>query len=681
MRHSMLRVAPSVILVTVSLAVGLAAGCGAGDSAGPGGKSGFGANGGSGGGADASAGSGGGAGSSGFGGSLFDGSAGSSGGGTKDAELSDVEGGGLQDALPDVENDACSDAGALPPKFPHLCAAPTDDECDGAHDVDPNFPNGGYGNGYDDDCDGLVDEGCLCDPQHAAGTTKPCYLVPPTQVDPNTNKPAGWCAQNSAGTESCVTKGGGENPPRYWDGFCKGAQQPFAHDICAPGDFNCDGVDSNSDVQDCSCKTPTVQCPVDPVVVSPYPNPTDLTQKKNNPLDPNPNTPFIVDGYDWIPNNQGVNATNWSWSITGGDCDNILPHPTFAVYDGANSQTSNRIGTQQSNLGQNNLQHGFTIGGQGSDQHQIWPAFSLSGDYIVDGQFDLDGQHYECTLKVQVRWPGLRAELCWDTVGTGTNHDVDLHLARLQGTSCNASHGWFVSACGSAPSSDDCYYSCASGCRTGNNGFCGGAAPAPGWGYGASPSEACHGWGSLREVQQTCDNPRLDRDNISCDPNVTDPTNAGNFCGPENINLDDPNDGDMFAVGVHYYYGNDAHPHVNIYCNGERKLAFGYDPTTSPATTFPHLLTGWNSGGVPTGGDFWSVARVTWSPNDPDVCKIEPIPSAAPKTTKDGSSNVCVDTNPQNKAGQSKWLFQSGGGVPTGPQPSPFTAGNWFCWH
>ena len=32
-----------------------------------------------------------------------------------------------------------------------------------------------------------------------------------------------------------------------------------------------------------------------------------------------------------------------------------------------------------------------------------------------------------------------------------------------------------------------------------------------------------------------------------------------------------------------------VHPHVNIYCNGERKLSLGYDPTTATPTVFPKL--------------------------------------------------------------------------------------------
>ena len=558
---------------------------------------------------------------------------------------------GLQDAMPDVDPDACSDEPYVPGPFKHECRPPTDNECDGLYE-DGNYPNGMYGNGFDDDCDGIVDEGCAC---QAAGTTRTCYLVPPSQVDPSTNAPVGFCAENSKGTITCVQK---NELVREWDGYCKGAQQPFAEDVCAPGDFDCDGRDSNNPNLDCSCAPPiVVECPSAPIVTSPYPDPSDLTKKKNNPLDPDPSTPFIINGHDWIVGADPADAQNWKWTVTGGDCDNILPHPTFAIYDGPNANTANRIGTKSNTLG-NGQQAGFVVGGAGSTQNQIWPAFALSGDYTVKGEFDLDGEHYECTVKVQARWPGLRAELCWDSVGST---DVDLHFARLQGQSCS-DYGWF-STCNKL----DCYYS---NCKESKN---------LDWGYATSSDEACKGWGSRRTG--SCNNPRLDQDNVTCSTTQTDPL-ASNFCAPENTNIDNPRPGEMFAIGVHYYgRGTNARPHVNVYCNGERKLAFGYDPTTTPPSMFPVLK---NKTSSTTGGDFWSVARVTWlGDDDPEVCKIEPVPSLNPKADQDGSSTYCVDKGPQNSTtGNTRWYFMSpSSSVPTGPIPSPFQTGKWFCWH
>ncbi len=582
-------------------------------------------------------------------------------------------------------------AGAGP--LPRVCAPLTANECAGGSDVNGALPNGTFGNGFDDDCDGIVDEGCACDPGHPAGTTKDCFLVPSSQAAAGTNTPVGWCASNSKGTMACITVGTGEFKQERWDGNCVGAQPPYTDDVCVTGDFDCDGKDSNSKTEDCSCNPPPeVTCPTDAIVHSPYPDPADLEKKKNNPLDPKLAEPFIIDGWRWIGGGDAALSTNWVWTITGGDCDTILPHPTFAIYNGKNSTTATRIGVEIPTLGSSGKQKGLlTL--SSPTQHQIWPAFSLSGDYLVQGSFTLRGKNYSCTQRVRVRWPGVRAELCWDTKGGAENvaSDIDLHLARLQGTSCANKHGWF-DACGKAPSMDDCYYMCDSGCRTGNNAFCRANlnpanAPAPGWGYTASGAEACHGWGSLREVQQTCDNPRLDRDNYGCDAAKTDIQDP-KYCGPENINIDNPKADEQFAVGAHYYRsgntstGTTAHPHVNVYCNGERKLSLGYDPTTTPATDYPRLSTGANPTILDSkmDGDFWNVARVKWNGTAADPCLVEPITSTVAKATKDGSTNSCVETNPQNVTSPNNstlWLFTQGGVYPVGPAATPDA----LCWH
>jgi hypothetical protein len=95
---------------------------------------------------------------------------------------------------------------------------------------------------------------------------------------------------------------------------------------------------------------------------------------------------------------------------------------------------------------------------------QVFPAFGLSGDYIVQGEFDLDGKTYSCTQKVQVRAPGIRAELCWDTVG---NRDIDLHFARLQGNTCTT-RGWTTTCMNTNGSIQDCYYASSSSCPNGS---------------------------------------------------------------------------------------------------------------------------------------------------------------------------------------------------------------------
>jgi hypothetical protein len=297
----------------------------------------------------------------------------------------------------------------------------------------------------------------------------------------------------------------------------------------------------------------------------------------------------------------------------------------------------------------------------------------LSGDYIVQGEWDLAGKHYVCTQKVQVRAPGIRAELCWDSVGgeeavNPAGNDIDLHFARLQGVDCST-QGWdqtCQSAVFGANEEQDCYWDPTSGCRDYSR-------SPPGWGYADSPDSACLGWSSKRHPKGTmdrnlglrfvqgCTNPRLDKDNIQCDKTVDDPTInnsgalSGEFCGPENINLDNPKDGDAFAVEVNHYSNSSgppqAHPHVNLYCNGARVLSVGYDPLTGQ-TAYPLLQTD----GSDDSGDYWEVGQIKAHVMGGQLtsCDVTTVPSHHADQVLDGpttatptgsaGNQLCVDT-------------------------------------
>jgi hypothetical protein len=306
--------------------------------------------------------------------------------------------------------------------------------------------------------------------------------------------------------------------------------------------------------------------------------------------------------------------------------------------------------------------------GDGVAGGQVYPAFGLSGDYLVQGEWDMNGAHYVCTQKVKVAAPGIRAELCWDTVGgeeqtNPAGNDLDLHLARLQGLTC-PKKGWDIT-CQDQQSGNilgDCYWNGITGCRD----F---SASPPGWGYADSPQASCTGWSSKRKpvdgvnFKQSCTNPRLDRDLVSCDKTIDDPTiNTGVagaahvFCGPENVNLDNPNDGDKFLIGVNHfnnYLGpSGAHPHVNLYCNGERALSVGYDPVAGQ-TSFPLL----NVPGQDTKGDVWTVGLIITHVSGGQVtsCSVITVPSHHADQTRDGVTNpttsgneFCVDSTMSN---------------------------------
>jgi hypothetical protein len=281
------------------------------------------------------------------------------------------------------------------PAIVRRCAPAAASECSGEADAflsEADVPasrlNGASGNGFDDDCDGLVDEGCSCP---GNGQTKQCFLVPATQVAADTGLPVNWCATNSKGSVDCV----GEQQT-VWSGVCRGAQPPAENDSCAEGDFNCDGLPSNNALSGCRCAS-AVQCPTEPIVKAPFPDPRNLAP---------------LDGTQWIldPTKRSL-ATNWTWTVIGGDCDNVLPFPTFGLFKNKSTITSGaRIGTKKlvgfdpsqnppryTEQPQSSLAALQALTGNGATAGVVFPAFGLSGDYLVQGEFDLNGTHYVCT--------------------------------------------------------------------------------------------------------------------------------------------------------------------------------------------------------------------------------------------------------------------------------------------
>jgi hypothetical protein len=197
----------------------------------------------------------------------------------------------------------------------------------------------------------------------------------------------------------------------------------------------------------------------------------------------------------------------------------------------------------------------------------------------------------------------------------------------------------------------DCYYG---NCKSGSSGR-------PAWYPPTANSAKCVGWGSAA-TGANCGNPRLDRDIVSCDPNEPNPSktgSSGEFCGSENINVDAPEDGAKFAVGVKYFGGSSAsRPHVNVYCNGERVLSTGYNPVTG--NDFPHMTTE----GSDSSGDFWKVALVTAQmTNGVLSCDVKPTQSQHANSALDGSNAYCVDTTSKNTADSAKY-FTPGGAMP-----------------
>ncbi len=397
------------------------------------------------------------------------------------------------------------------------CDMPVDDMCVGSEDCGADL----QGDGLDNNCNGVIDEGCYCVP----GDVRPCFFGQPGRRN------VGSCED---GTMRC--EGSGEFGS--W-GACEGGIWPTG-EACDTQDNNCNGC--ADDHPDCC------------VVELACPGPGDLPEAA-------PFVPYSIDGTMFYSGP----AASWSWTVVGGPCDQLL------------DSTSGMVS--------------YTLTGTTGPVVTFTPT--LSGDYTFTMTVTApDGTVYTCVFIVHVRGPGFRVELCWDTTGSA---DIDLHVHRSGTTT-----PWFTESGGSsgAINADDCYYI---NCRASDftpcplpPAFCGGwGAGAPDWGYANTALAECSGTpdGATWATIGSCHNPRLDIDNIAT---------AGI---PENINVDDPADGDTFRTMVHHYGGSvTTHPMVNFYCGGTLMATYG---------AAPDLVGGFTGGGGYANGPMWRVADVT----------------------------------------------------------------------
>jgi hypothetical protein len=244
--------------------------------------------------------------------------------------------------------------------------------------------------------------------------------------------------------------------------------------------------------------------------------------------------------------------------------------------------------------------------------------FVASGSYRVRLVITAEGgETIECEWIVEVRGIGLRVELTWDTQGRGRGDtDVDLHLHRrsVPADVADGETDYFTP--------DDCFFL---NCKASTYDY-DEMSLRRRWALPDTPDlsvcrDAPEGEGYQWEtLRGACYNPRLDVDVISCDPAQTDPR-AGDFCAPENINIDNPPLGESYRVMVNYYsqheYDGETYPEVNIYCNGEIRGAFGRDPLVV-------LRTG---DALPRNNDNWIVADVMFyeDPCGEIDCYVSPI--------------------------------------------------------
>jgi hypothetical protein len=244
-------------------------------------------------------------------------------------------------------------------------------------------------------------------------------------------------------------------------------------------------------------------------------------------------------------------ARSFRWTVTGGPCERLLPRPSFNV--------------------------------EATDRPDLAFTPTLSGDYTVTVTVvTREGRTLSCTFVVHIEGPGMRVELCWDT---STTVDLDLYVHDPSNTA-----PWFSSPQGPlfSVTNASCNWS---NCEANIRGSMGRA----NWGYANSPLSACEGgplgpgWRALG----FCANPRLDIDN-----------NLVKAIGvPENMNVDNPRDGQRFRVMVQNFTGTAARPMVNVYCGGHLRGTIGAAPDTIGDFT--------GAPGATSVGAMWRAADVT----------------------------------------------------------------------
>ena len=258
-----------------------------------------------------------------------------------------------------------------------------------------------------------------------------------------------------------------------------------------------------------------------------------------------------------------------------------------------------------------------------------------SGEYTVTyTKGDGDGGILSCTYPLFVGAPGLRIELAWEHDLGGEGVDLDLHLhqpdSALPWSTTGAQQECLWSNCtvdAFAPPSDP---DAPSNWFPANN-----MPPDPvGWYLDPIMSKnncyfAPRGKGAdWQALGMGCHNPRLDLDNITCDPAVVD-VNDSQFCAPENINVDFPPTSEWMRIGVHYYSNHgksyDIHPVVKIFCGGQLTAALGaagYYKPEAPVTFAS------SDGEGPNGNRFWMVADVLFPKKDmcnKTACVVAPL--------------------------------------------------------
>jgi uncharacterized repeat protein (TIGR01451 family) len=263
-----------------------------------------------------------------------------------------------------------------------------------------------------------------------------------------------------------------------------------------------------------------------------------------------------------------------------------------------------------------------------------------SGEYTVTYAKGLTGGgSASCTYPLIVGGPGLRTELQWEHDLGGNGVDLDLHLHQPGNTL-----PWSLSG---AP--QDCMWA---NCTVVHF-----SPPwdsnAPDWFTGVTPPDPVD-WYKDPDLQQNtcyqsprgvgdmwealdlgCHNPRLDTDNISCDPSQAD-GEAGDFCYPENTNIDYPPLAQWTRLGVHYYSSAGqsyaVQPRVKVFCDGVLSADLGPAGWFVPAAPVAFEAAG--GAGSVSENVFWLVGDVAFTETcQRRRCTVVPLYGDAPTRT------------------------------------------------
>lgn len=333
---------------------------------------------------------------------------------------------------------------------------------------------------------------------------------------------------------------------------------PCVGGISPSGDI-CDSSDNNCNgcIDDKLCCEPPINCAYDIGTATPF-------------------TDKIIDGNDIYDTGHKFNdadTATWEWTLTKGPCDIVLDKVNSFVKGAKTLDELSGEGSPDT-----------TVSGVGFSKFKV--KFRLSGSYKLHLKVTRsNGEVYECEWILRVVSDGLRIELCWDTTGDHSQggRDLDLHLGK-NGTTKDSLLGFSGWTESSACYFSTCKYDATSG---------------PNWGYANTTNYDKDG--NEREMR----NPRLDIDNIRTPGE------------PENINVDNPDNGDMFRVLVRIYSwsdysatSSDTHPVVNVYCGGTLKATYGVEPQ----------VTGYRNN-----DDSWKVVEIKWVGDpDSDACELDP---------------------------------------------------------